>query len=409
MKNFLTEKYLEKRSEFGDWNYLLSSDGLKIPFTSGDFYPLNPAKVLPRQIKKYLENKIWTPIIINFRAVNNCSDNCFYCQTRTLRTNRQNLSFNDYKNIIIKLAQAGVIAIRFDGLGEPLLIDRFEKIIELARREGILVSIISNGTNNFKNLDQLATKASFIRFSLDAATKKTHDIIHFPQKNDNFDIRIKNIKKICDIRSKKNPKCIIGGHFVINQKNFYEIIDFAKLMKKIGADFADFCLLKTNVMTISESAVNLKKSAEKYLNQARSLETKNFHILYRDGKEESGMIKKKLLENYLKNGEICWQSYLRPTVNAFGQLIGCGKYEEQARFSSTTPSILLTKKTINQLINHSNLIKKFKSAYCFGFGPCYFTSFNYKVNLMIKKLKNNPQVTFSRVKIKNGQLFKFFD
>jgi len=382
------DDFLEERNNFGAWNYLVSSNGSRMKFNSTFFYPLNPAKIFEFWFKRYISGKRIFPVTILYRTQNKCSDNCFFCQTRALRSQNQNTSFDFLKKSIIELDK-NIISIRFDGLGEPFLIPSLKKLLDLADKRNILTSIISNGTTFIKDdIEEVAKHAKFIRFSLDAVSENTHNLVHRPHETDSFKKRIAQIKKLCRIRQKMNPKCIVGGHFVISKINYKEILPFTKLIKKIGADFVDFCLLKNNEMLVHGSVVGIQKQVKKHIEEAKGLTDDNFHLLYR---ENSSMDKKKLLE-YIRNRGVCWHSLFMPVINSKGKLITCGKYEESVNNTNTKEK------------------GKFKSIYCQNFGPCYFTYFNFVADWVRKEVEVDQNVIFSRALVNNaGKIIKYFD
>ena len=405
-KKCLLDSFLEERENFGAWNFLVSSNGTKIPASSAVFYPFNLAKILPFRIKNYLDRDLTDPLMIHFRTINSCSDNCYFCQTKRLRCNEPNLDCQFLKKTILELEKSQVLGIRFDGLGEPFLIEKFPELIHLARTVGLITGVITNGTSKIEDIEKIAKEVHFIRFSLDAVSEKTYSSIHFPQQDDGLEKRIDNIKKFCKTREKHNCRCIVGAHFVINEKNYKEIFSFTKLMKGLKVDFVDFCLLKNDKMAVVKDLDRIKKSVEENIEKSRSLVDDKFHLLFRD----SYFISKQKLQNYIDNNGFCWHSFLRPTINSYGQVVSCGKYEEEADFNSKAVMGNIKEESFLSIWRRKqNILEKFKSVFCQDFGPCYFTYFNYVVSWIKKEILLDSKVLFSRAIVKSGKVVRTFD
>lgn len=398
--NYSTADFLEERKYFGTWNYLITSTGDKIPFSSAYLYPLNPAKVLKWWMKQYLAAGRADPLFILLRSINSCCDDCFFCQTKTLRIKKPNLDEAHLKQLINEIGHSRTLGVRFDGLGEPFLIHNLAGLVYSLRQDGKLVFLISNSTSAIKDLTIIARNIDFVRFSLDAATSKTHTVVHRTLSGNDFMERLNNIRKLCQIRNKYNKSCLVGTHFVINQKNYGEIIKFTKVVKQLGVDFADFCLLKTNTMFVSPSIENYRTVVIKSLLKAKKLVDENFHLLYRDDRDDYSKLKQKLAAEYINRDGFCWHSLLMPAINSYGDVIGCGKYEEQAQ--SSGPAAIGNIKLspfFSIWHNHQIKLKRFKSVYCKSFGPCYFTYVNYAVSWIKSELEKQPDVRFARARV----------
>ncbi|MDO5556820.1 MAG: radical SAM protein [Clostridia bacterium] len=106
-----------------------------------------------------------------------CNLRCRHCLNNSGEEMSKHMSTNDIKNLISKLAVAGIQEIRFTG-GEPLIIKGIFELIKYATDLGIYTSIGTNGTLITENV-ALKLKQSGLKkvvISLDG-TEKSHDYI----------------------------------------------------------------------------------------------------------------------------------------------------------------------------------------------------------------------------------------
>jgi len=99
---------------------------------------------------------------------------------------------------------------------------------------GISCGLVTNGSlvrgDKARRLKQTAT---YLRFSLDAATPATHLALH---RHDDFARIVDNLR---DMAAFEGP-CTLGTGFFINQQNVDEIVAAARLVKDSGADYIQF-------------------------------------------------------------------------------------------------------------------------------------------------------------------------
>jgi MoaA/NifB/PqqE/SkfB family radical SAM enzyme len=87
-------------------------------------------------------------------------------------------------NLLNELQEVGVKAITYVGGGEPTLHKDFDEIITRSYEMGFEVGLVTNGEIIDTKIDLLKKCCKFVRVSLDAGTRKTHDILHKPKSND---------------------------------------------------------------------------------------------------------------------------------------------------------------------------------------------------------------------------------
>jgi len=118
--------------------------------------------------------------------------------------------------------------------GEPFFIKSAKEYFDYISSKGKKISLITNGTLiTDKWAKKIVDNCSFIIFSLNAATKKTHEMIN---KGSNWENVLRNIKKIRKLKESTNSNCGIIGHMTLLKENLTEIPLYIKNFKKFGFD-----------------------------------------------------------------------------------------------------------------------------------------------------------------------------
>jgi len=92
--------------------------------------------------KKSIEKKI--PLICNLELTYKCNLSCIHCYVVEKKMDKE-LSTIEIINILDKIAKAGCLWLRITG-GEPLLREDFAEIYDYAKKKGMMVTVLTNGT-----------------------------------------------------------------------------------------------------------------------------------------------------------------------------------------------------------------------------------------------------------------------
>jgi sulfatase maturation enzyme AslB (radical SAM superfamily) len=122
--------------------------------------------------------------------------------------------------------------------GEPLFIKSAKQFFIYAGEQGKKVSFLTNGMLiNDAWAEKIALHSSFIHFSLNAATKETHEFVN---KGSQWERVLKNIQRVRDFRDRYKTELRISGHMTIVTKNIREIPLFIQKFSEFGFDTIDF-------------------------------------------------------------------------------------------------------------------------------------------------------------------------
>lgn len=197
--------------------------------------PFNQTKVIFHQDKlcELREKKIVVPVTCEIDLTDGfCNNKCSHCFFGTNhKATPVFLETEVVKKVIYELKINGTKGIEFSGGGEPTTHPDVVEIITYALDIGFDVGLVTNGLLLDK-LEHIAHKLSFIRISLDAASKEIYKIVHGVSS---FDKVLRNIKRVVSL-GKDN----IGIGFLIVPENYLEIEKAASMAMQLGVRFIQF-------------------------------------------------------------------------------------------------------------------------------------------------------------------------
>ena len=161
-----------------------------------------------------------------------CNINCIMCHR----------SFNgkvvlDFDIIKKQVDLSPFKSIEIQG-GEPLFIETARKFFDHASAMNKKISFLTNGTLiNDEWAEKIALHSSFVYFSLNAATKRTHEFVN---KGSRWELVLENIQRVRNARDELHSQLEIIGHMTIVKRNLEEIPLFIKTFSSLGFDSIDF-------------------------------------------------------------------------------------------------------------------------------------------------------------------------
>jgi len=233
----------------------------------------------PKRVSEWIEKGDCFPVYVEIGITNICNHNCIFCGldwargTNTLKTDVLLENLKD-------MAEKGVKSVCFSGAGEPLLHKDFSLLVRKTKEFGIDVSFSTNTVlfNEQKALETLPY-ASWIRFSVDAATSSTHSKIHGTSDSD-FQRIINNLRNAVEIKKQNNYKTALGVQFLLLEENSHELFKIAEICKDLGVDNLQIKPYSQNPNSINKININY----DKYLNLKDKLagfNSDNFKVFFR--------------------------------------------------------------------------------------------------------------------------------
>jgi len=197
-------------------------------------HPINPWKIIVHsgKIKDILEGKDIAPITLGLDLSNKCNHCCVWCLYDKYKKDKPyNMSKELIKKAIVDFRDVGGQGICFSGGGSPLMNEHINYAIIESKKLGLECSLNTNGGRLQILSDSAINALSYIRISLDAGSKNSHDKLHKP-KSGNFDEIMENIKNI-----RLKTSIPIGIGYLVHPDNYKEITNLAVYINNIGVDY----------------------------------------------------------------------------------------------------------------------------------------------------------------------------
>jgi pyrroloquinoline quinone biosynthesis protein E len=208
----------------------------------------------------------YLPIKLDIENVSRCNFRCTMCQVSDWHKGQRaaDMSFASFKQLIDE--QYGVIEIKLQGMGEPLMQggDYFE-MLNYARAREIWVRTTTNASllhlkENYKRL--IDADPNEVQISIDGADKQTFECI---RRQSDFDRVISNCRLIndyCDQLGIVRTKMWV----VVQKANRHQLSDFVDLAAKAGFRSLAFSLNLTDWGQAKWNATNSEVLAEDAFN-----------------------------------------------------------------------------------------------------------------------------------------------
>jgi MoaA/NifB/PqqE/SkfB family radical SAM enzyme len=187
-------------------------------------------------VKSYLAGENPFPPSVEIDPSNACNHDCGFCIYHSMHgTDRgERLSRERLLSLADELHALGCRSILFVGGGEPMTNPHTVEAIERGADRGIACGLVTNGSLiDAPSAARLKRAATYVRFSVDAATRETHLALH---RRDDFDRIVWNLRAIA---ASEGPATIGAGCF-LNDANVHEAFAMAQLVKDTGADYIQF-------------------------------------------------------------------------------------------------------------------------------------------------------------------------
>ena len=243
----------EEMQQFGERGYLFSEDG-NIPdvVSHGKAIEAIYERILQRK-KATLVPILPAPWRITFDTnPDTCNLRCIMCEEHSkfsdLQQTRRNagkpkriMPFEWIKETIAEAVQHGLREIIPSTMGEPLLYDDFEKIIELCHQYKIQMNLTTNGT--FPRLgakawaEKVVPIGSDVKISWNGATKDTQEAIMIGSK---WEKVLQNLQDFIQVRDdhaqKGGNRCRVTLQLTFLERNIDELVDIVKMGISLGVD-----------------------------------------------------------------------------------------------------------------------------------------------------------------------------
>jgi radical SAM protein with 4Fe4S-binding SPASM domain len=193
------------------------------------------------RVEKWLNIGITRPITVEIDPTNECNHSCKDCAGNRFNSHAH-LSKDDMTRIIDQLS-GFIKGTVYTGGGEPLLNPATPSMIRYARKMGIDVGLVTNGSLlDCVDPNQLVSDCTWIRVSIDAENPGDYSAKRGVGPAE-FYRTWKNVKRLADAKSKNNSSCVIGTGYLTSdgdESNEEALRYFAEISEEHGADCVQF-------------------------------------------------------------------------------------------------------------------------------------------------------------------------
>ncbi len=181
------------------------------------------------------------PISYEIDPSNTCNHECIWCMYADfMRSKKALINKKMFRAIVEEIIRLGSKSITFTGGGEPLTNPYTIELIPYIKQNGVSVALITNGglLDNEK-CKVIVENCSYIRISVDAGCRATHDKLHRSKNGsrDNYEKILAYIANLLEWKKKLNKDIQIGTGYLVHPGNVKEIFSFCSQMRDIGVDY----------------------------------------------------------------------------------------------------------------------------------------------------------------------------
>jgi radical SAM protein with 4Fe4S-binding SPASM domain len=219
-----------------------------VPGTSG--CPASQKRLSPDGLRLLgaLKDEVFIgPRTLIIDITNRCNLNCVFCWYHSALRNEMfsktvDFPAETFREIVSDCADLGVEEIILTGDGEPLLHPDAGRMIGMASRRNIGVTITTNATFGREMLRHVL-KARQLIVNLSAATPGSYARVQGVGLRDRFGAVMRNLETLSRMRKKGARVPMVTLSCVVNGRNYRDVPGLFRLAERLGADEVDLKIL----------------------------------------------------------------------------------------------------------------------------------------------------------------------
>lgn len=279
------------------------------------------------RVSRWLEGADIYPIYAEISPSGSCNHRCNYCGLDYMGYKPRFLDPDILKARITELGRLGLKSVMYAGEGEPFLHRDMAGIINHTRSSGVDVAVTSNGVLFDEDAAaQTLASITWIKFSVNAATKETYARIH-GTKPDDFVKVMNNIRAAVSVRDRLALPATIGMQMVLLPENASEAVTLAIKAKEAGADYLVIKPYSQHPKSITRRYESIDYRGHYGLaDELQKMSDGRFQVVFR---QET----MKKLEGDRKPYDKCMALPFWTYIDAGGRVWACSAYLGDERFS----------------------------------------------------------------------------
>lgn len=182
----------------------------------------------------------FNPIAIEIHPTAVCNHRCVHCSYKERNESRASLPKEVMDRLVESIIRMNIRAVYFSGGGEPTLYPGLSEYVQKLTAHNVECSILTNGSCfEEMGLIPLANRLNYIAVSVPGIDEAAFEAI----------TGTKNLEKVLMLPGKikaahGNRGPVIGSRIVLTNKNFKQVGDFLRIVKKSQFDYALFKVVR---------------------------------------------------------------------------------------------------------------------------------------------------------------------
>ncbi|MFF2954130.1 radical SAM protein [Kitasatospora sp. NPDC057965] len=223
------------------------------------------------------------PLVVDLDPTTFCDLACPECISGKL-LNQGRFTPERLAALAEELVSMSVRAVVLIGGGEPLAHRGTRQVLRVLGEAGLAVGVVTNGTMIDKNLDELASYASWVRVSMDAGSSDTYGLFRPDRKGRSvFDKVVANMRLLAGAKTGA-----LGYSFLVMTRqepdgrvvsNHTEVLQAAELAHDIGCDYFETKAMFDEEHHVIQVSEDILESVDRQLAEAARLESDTFQLI----------------------------------------------------------------------------------------------------------------------------------
>jgi MoaA/NifB/PqqE/SkfB family radical SAM enzyme len=319
------------------------------------------------------------PLVAELFLTDNCNLKCISCACWRTVT-RQELSTDEWKDVIAQLADVGVLKVNFTG-GEPLLRSDAPEIMRYARDRGIHTMHLNTNAVLLDERRRTAVLDAGVRsfnISVDGPNAAVHEEIRGVRGS--FDKTVGNLRLL--LAEQKRLGLKVRMNFTVMRSNVRELPDIARLAQHLKVRLylnlvTDHTFLFRDLQVTSESRLPMEDLDEALAELEK--------IVRADGSylprfSELAYIRKHFTD--LRQGSLpCAESQLKLMVHSRGETGGCWGHDPESNVRESSLADIIDS------AHYRDEHEKFFRKECVGCGSNYALNLRWRPGSYVDDMK----------------------
>ncbi|MBI5961930.1 MAG: radical SAM protein [Chloroflexi bacterium] len=194
-------------------------------------HPRRALNLLKYKLSKFKYVVNYHPMVMDIEPTQRCNYKCAMCITAAMSEKRQDMTFDTFRRILDE--QFGLMEVKIQGVGEPLLNKDFFRMVDYAKKKLLWVRTTTNGSllhvnDNYRKL--VDSRIHDVNISIDGCTPEVYNDIRL-----GGDLhRIETNCRLINEYNNKVKKTTVRAWAVLQKKNKHQFFDFPHFFAGLG-------------------------------------------------------------------------------------------------------------------------------------------------------------------------------